>query len=432
MNKSVRLAMVGCTHRHSSLSVRERLAFTPEQTRDALAAWRVTHAEHEAVLLSTCHRVELYAAAPDPEVNLGPPALVHYLASFHNVAVEDVGHDLLTLEGEDVVRHLFRVAASLDSMVVGEAQILSQVKRAYEMANEIGSIGPVTHGAFQAAIRTRRRIAGETSLYRHRVSIPSIAIADFASRVFERFDDKRVLVVGAGKMAQETLQYLTDAGAKKIVVINRNLDRASALADQWEGTAKPWNTLVDQLVDADIVISTTGADRHVVTLHDYQEYVARRRHQRPLFVLDLAMPRDFEPEIADELGVYLYAIDDLKEAAERNREAREGALPAAEKIVEEEILSFAAETRHRASVPVIARFRESLEGVQASELDRLYARLPELDDRSKQEIRQFADRLLAKMLHPPLESLRDESRNGSPHGLIDALQRLFQLKENDE
>src|SRR3954465_4887035 len=397
MNRSVRLAMVGCTHRHSSLAVRERLAFTPEQTRDALAAWRVTHPDHEAVLLSTCHRVELYAAAPDPEANLDPPALVNYLANFHNVPVKEIGRDLMTLQGEDVVRHLFRVAASLDSMVVGEAQILSQVKQAYEIANEIGSIGPVTHGAFQAAIRTRRRIAGETSLYSHRVSIPSVAIADFASRVFERFVDKRVLVIGAGKMAQETLQYLTDAGPKKIVVINRNFYRAAALADEWHGTAKPWSVLSDQLVEADIVISTTGADRHVVPLHDFQEYIARRRHQKPLFVLDLAMPRDFEPEIADELGVYLYAIDDLKEAAERNREAREGALPAAEQIVEEEIRSFAAETRHRASVPVIARFRESLEGVQASELDRLYARLPELDDRSRQELRHFAARLFSKM-----------------------------------
>src|SRR5436190_2965822 len=243
MNRSVRLAMVGCTHRHSSLAVRERLAFTPEQTRDALAAWRVTHPDHEAVLLSTCHRVELYAAAPDPEANLDPPALARYLANFHNVPVEEIGGDLMSLEGEDVVRHLFRVAASLDSMVLGEAQILSQVKQAYEMANEIGSIGPVTHGAFQAAIRTRRRIAGETTLYRHRVSIPSVAIADFASRIFERFDDKRVLVVGAGKMAQETLQYLTDAGAKKIIVINRNFDRAAALANEWNGTAKPWSAL---------------------------------------------------------------------------------------------------------------------------------------------------------------------------------------------
>jgi glutamyl-tRNA reductase len=428
MQTSIRLAMIGCNHRLTSLSVRERLAFTPEQTQDALAAWRVTHPNHEAVLLSTCHRVELYAAAADPQATLDAPALTKYLANFHNVPVEEVGGQLLTLEGEHVIRHLFRVASSLDSMVVGEAQILGQVKQAYEMANEIGSIGPITHSAFQGAIRARRRVASETSLYSHRVSIPSVAIADFAARIFERFDDKRVLVIGAGKMAQETLQYLTDAGAKRIVVLNRNFDRAESLAKSWKGRPAPWSDLINEIVAADMIISTTGADRHVVTLHDYREYVARRRQQKPLFILDLAMPRDFEPEIADELGVYLYGIDDLKEACERNREARESALPAAEAIVEEEVHAFAAETRHRASAPVIARLRESLETVEAAELDRLYARLPELDDRSRQEVRQFADRLLAKMLHPPLESLRDESRNGSPHSLLEALKRLFQLE----
>lgn len=432
MNTSVRLAMIGCSHKLSSLSVRERLTFTPEQTRDALAAWRVTHPDREAVLLSTCHRVEFYAASGDPEANVDPLALADYVANFHNVSVEEVRGELFEYEGEDVVRHLFRVAASLDSMVVGEAQILAQVKQAYEMASEIGSIGPVTHGAFQAAIRARRRIANETPLYSHRVSIPSVAIADFASRIFENFDDKRVLVIGAGKMAQETLQYLTDAGAKKIVVLNRNFDRAAALANEWKGTAKPWSALAEQLVKADIVISTTGADRPVVTLHDYREYVAHDRYQRPLFVLDLAMPRDFEPEIGDELGVYLYSIDDLADACERNRKSRESALPAAERIVEDEIRAFVAETRHRASVPVIAKLRESLAGVQSAELDRLYAKLPQLDERSRQEIRQFADRLLAKMLHPPIESLRDESRNGSPHGLLEALQRLFQLKDKDD
>jgi glutamyl-tRNA reductase len=432
MNSTVRLAMIGCSHKLSSLAVRERLAFSPEQTRDALAAWRVTHPDREAVLLSTCHRVELYAASADPAANVDPPGLAKYLANFHNVPVEEIRGELFEYEGEEVLRHLFRVAASLDSMVVGEVQILSQVKQAYETASEVGSIGPVTHGAFQAAIRARRRVASETSLYRHRVSIPSVAIADFASRIFERFDDKRVLVIGAGQMAQETLLYLADAGAKKIVVINRDFDRASALADDWNGTAKPWDELARQLVKADIVISTTGADRPVVTLHDYREYVAHDRYQRPLFVLDLAMPRDFEPEIGNELGVYLYAIDDLAEACERNRKSRENALPAAERIVEDEISAFVAETRHRASVPVIAKLRENLEGVQSAELDRLYARLPELDDRSRQEIRQFADRLLAKMLHPPLESLRDESRNGSPHRLLEALQRLFQLKDKDD
>jgi glutamyl-tRNA reductase len=430
MDAPLKLTMVSCSHRHSSLAVRERLAFTPEQAVDALAAWRVTHPDCEAVLLATCHRVELYAAANDPAARIEPPTLIDYLAGFHNVPADEITSELVALEGDEVVRHLFRVATSLDSLVLGEAQILAQVKRAYETARDVGSTGSVMDGFFQSAIRVARRVAAETALYRHRVSIPSVAIADFASRVFERFDDKRVLVIGAGKMAQETLHYLADAGAKKIVVLNRDFQRAQQLADQWHGRAVPWGELADQLASADLVVSTTGADRPIVTLADYRERVARRRHQRPLFVLDLAMPRDFEQAIGEELGVYLYGIDDLKEACQRNRQARAHELPAAERIIDEEVRLFAAETRRRASGPVIARFREGLQNVQAAELERLYNRLPELDVRTRNEIQQFADRLLAKLLHPPLESLRDESRNGTRHhGLLEALQRLFQLKD---
>ncbi len=429
MKSCVQLTMVGCDHRHSSLAVRERLAFTPDQAVDALAAWRVTHPESEAVLLSTCHRVELYAAAEDPGAKLDAPILARYLANFHNVPIEEVSGQLVSLDAEAAVHHLFRVASSLDSMVLGEAQILSQVKQAYEMARNIGSTGPVTHAFFQAALRVARRVATETPLHRHRVSIPSVAIADFASRIFERFDDKQVLVIGAGKMAQETLHYLVDAGARHITVLNRDFERARALADQWKGRPAGWDELLGQLVAADLVVSTTGADRPVVTLADYRQKVSRRRYQRPLFVLDLAMPRDFEPAIGEELGVYLYGIDDLAEACDRNRQARAAALPAAEKIIDEETRAFVVESRHRAAGPVIARFRQGLESVQSTELDRLYGRLPELDERSRQEIQQFADRLVAKMLHPPLESLRDESRNGTHHGLLEALQRLFQLKD---
>jgi glutamyl-tRNA reductase len=421
--------MVGCNHRRSSLVVRERLAFTPEQTRDALAAWRATHPESEAVLLSTCHRVELYAARDDANARLDAADLTRHLAGFHNVPIEEIRDQLVSLEAEHVVRHLFRVASSLDSMVLGEAQILSQVKQAYEQARQVGSAGPITHGFFQAALRVARRVAGETSLHRHRVSIPSVAIADFASRIFERFDDKRVLVIGAGKMAQETLQYLVDAAARQITVLNRDLERGKALAAQWHGQPAAWTELADQLVAADLVVSTTGADRPVVTLADYQQKVARRRYQRPLFVLDLAMPRDFEPAIGDELGVYLYGIDDLSQACEQNRQARAESLPAAERIIEEETQAFVCGARHRAAGPVIARFKAGLENVQSAELDRLFSRLPDMDDRSRSEIRQFADRLVAKMLHPPLESLRDESRNGTPHGLLEALQKLFQLKD---
>jgi glutamyl-tRNA reductase len=429
MNGSARLAMIGCSHRHSSLAVRERLAFTPAQTLDALAAWCVKQPDWEAVLVSTCHRVELYAAAKDADAMLDADLLAAHLADFHNVPVEEVRGELMALEGEAVARHLFRVAASLDSMVLGEAQILSQVKQAYELARQVGTTGPVTHGLFQAALRVARRIAGETTLHRHRVSIPSVAIADFAARIFERFDDKRVLVIGAGKMAQETLQYLADAGARQLTVINRDSERARWLADQWRGQAVHWSELAKELVAADLVVSTTGADRPVVTHADFQQKVVPRRYQRPLFVLDLGMPRDFEPSIGEELGVYLYGIDDLSEACQRNRQARADALPDAERIIGEEVVAFVAEARHRASGPVIARFREGLQTAQDAELARLYDRLPELDDRARQEIRQFASRLVAKMLHPPLESLRDETRNGAQHGLLEALQRLFQLKD---
>jgi glutamyl-tRNA reductase len=429
MDQLIKLTMVGCSHRQSGLAVRERLAFTPTQTADALAAWRIDHAQTEAVLLSTCNRVELYTATAGPESLFDSEAALHHLADFHNVPIEDVRGQVNRLDDEAVVRHLFSVAASLDSMVVGEAQILGQVKQAYELAGRIGSTGPVTHHLFQTAMRVARRVTNETTLHRHRLSIPSVAIADFASRVFERFDDKQVLVIGAGKMAQETLQYLADVGAKHLTILNRDMARARAIADQWRGTPAPWDTLADQLVEADLVISTTGSDRPIVTLERFQNEVSRRRHQRPLFILDLAVPRDFDPAIKEELGVYLFGLDDLAEACERNRAERAKEMPAAEQIVEEETARFVGEVRHRATGPVIARFREGLERSQAAELERLFQRLPELDERSQREIEQFADRLVGKMLHPPLESLRDESQNGSPHGLLEALQRLFQLKD---
>jgi glutamyl-tRNA reductase len=225
------------------------------------------------------------------------------------------------------------------------------------------------------------------------------------------------------------LQYLVDAGAQHISVVNRDFDRAATLASEWSGLSAAWSELFEQLVAADLVVSSTGADRPVVTVDDFQRRVTPRRYQRPRFVLDLAVPRDFEPAIRDELGVYLYGIDDLTDACARNRTARSKELPVAERIVDEETRAFVADSRHRASGPVIARFRAGLEDAQAKELERLYRRLPNLDERTRQEIEQFADRLVNKMLHPPLESLRDESHNGSHHGLLEALQRLFQLKD---
>jgi glutamyl-tRNA reductase len=340
----------------------------------------------------------------------------------------EIFDDLFERTGEDVVRHLFTVAASLDSMVVGEAQILSQVKQAYEAATSDECTGPLTHAAFQSAIRVAKRVANETALNEKRVSIPSVAVSDYAKMLFERFDDKKVLVIGAGEMGEETLVYLIDEGAKHITVINRSLERAELLAERFGGMARPWSELLELLADADLVISTTGATEPVVTAAEFRQ-VEQMRHQRPLCILDLAIPRDFDPEIDKSHNVYLYTIDNLKEVCERNRKAREKEWPHAERIIESETARFMTELNHRATGPTIRRLKAKADEVKTDELRRLLNKLPELDQRNRDEIERSFDRLVGKLLHPPLESLRDEAAEGSPHGLLEALRRLFRLTD---
>jgi glutamyl-tRNA reductase len=424
----MKLQVVGCSHRYSSLATRERLAFSPAQAGEALDDLHSRFPESEAVLLSTCNRVEVYTAAEDPARSPTQQQLVEFLAEFHGLHVADVFDDLFERTGEDTVRHLFEVAASLDSMVLGESQIVKQVWEAYALAQNRQTAGPLTNQIFQAAMRVAKRVASETSINEKRLSIPSVAVGDFAKRIFERFDDKQILVIGAGEMAEETLRYLRDEGARQVTVLNRSFDRAQTLAQGWNGRALPWESLEEALISADLVVSTTGATEPVVTLSRYRRIEAARE-QRDLFVLDLAVPRDFDPAIAARLNVYLYSIDDLEETCRRNREERNKELPRAMNIIDEETARFMAELHHHATGPIIKRLRLGWQQPKEDELKRLFNRLPGLTDSQRDEIRQSFDRLINKLLHPPLESLRDEARHGIPHALLDALKRLFQLKD---
>jgi len=423
------LRMVGCSHQAAGLDIRQQLAFGESQATDALARWREEFPETELALLSTCNRVELYAANEKPESTPDDEHLTDALLGYHRVPRERVATQLTRLSESEVVSHIYRVASSLDSMVVGEPQILAQVKNAYQRSQESGAAGPLLHELFQSALKTARRVAGETQLHKHRVSIPSVAIGDFASRVFERFDDKHVLVLGAGEMAEETLRYLQDVGAKKICVANRDAARGTALAEQFSGKPIEWDDRWLQLGEADLVISTTAATQPIVSADAFDKLIVPMRRQRPLFVLDLAVPRDFDTEISERLGVYLYSLDDLEIACQQNRQARADQLPLAEEIVADETHKFLAGLRHRVATPVIADFRRGLEVPKQAELERLFGKLPDLDDHTRREITQFADRLVNKMLNPPLQSLRDASEEGSPHGLIEALKRLFRLED---
>ncbi|HID77746.1 MAG TPA: glutamyl-tRNA reductase [Planctomycetaceae bacterium] len=419
--------VVGCSHHNTPIAFRERLAFSADQLREALAQFRRGFPEWEAVLLSTCNRVELYTASEN-DSPLASCRAGTFLAQCRDVDPQQLQPFLYQYEGEQAVRHLFTVAASLDSMVVGEPQIMAQVREAYEAAVEAASTGPLTHAAFQTALKVARRVASETQIQQRRVSIPRVAVADFAQQIFERFDDKKTLVIGAGEMAEETLRYLRAEGNRDVVVVNRSAQRAAELAERWHGRTASWDQLDEALAEADLVISTTGSEEPIMTAERFAR-IEPARGGRPLFVLDLAVPRDFDPAIGQRPAVYLYSIDDLQEACQRNRHARDREIPAAEKIIDQEVRWFMADLYHRATSPVIRRLRQGWQQLEAEELQRLFNKLPELDDHARREIRIAFDRLVNKLLHPPMESLREECRHGIPRTLVDALAKLFQLKE---
>jgi len=431
------LRVIGLNHRSAPLEVREQLAFSPAQVAVALTQWQDQTTDLEAVLLSTCNRTEFYVATPSNTNDIGELPSTEQLLQFllHQKSSPATGFILasqvFTLDNTEAAEHLFAVASGLDSMVLGEVQILSQVKAAYQLALDADTVGTWNHALFQTALKTAKRVATETALHEHRISIPSIAVSDFARRIFERFEDKNILVFGAGEMGQETLRYLVEYGAKSITVLNRHRERAETLAKQFGGNVTDWrvadwNSRFELMTTADIIISTTSADEPVVTLADYRAIESKRRG-RALFVLDLAVPRDFEPAIAQCSGVYLYSVDDLREVCNRNRQERDREIPKAEKIIKRSAEAFIKDMTHRRHGAVIQQLREQWTKTKETELLRLFNKLPELSEQEREEIRYAFERLLAKYLHSPLVSLREESSDGEPHKLVDALKKLFRL-----
>ncbi|MCL2305339.1 MAG: glutamyl-tRNA reductase [Planctomycetaceae bacterium] len=420
------LSVVGLNHHTAPVSVREMVAFAPQQIEVALKNWMEQHDEFEAVLLSTCNRTEFYVAG---EIAALPDAgtLFEFLCREKQLIPEqadEIFRHGFSLEGKEASLHLFTVATSLDSMVLGESQVLAQVKAAYQTADEIGSTGPITHFLFQSALKIAKLVASQTKLYQHRVSIPSIAVVDFALRIFERLEDKRTLLFGVGEVGEETLQYLKEHGAKSITIANRSRDKAEELAAKWSGTAVDWEARFEALKTADLLISTTGATEPVLTYADFKR-IEPFRKGKPLFVLDLAVPRDIEPSIGDLPDVYLYSIDDLQAACEKNRRLRDQEVPKAKKILEQENERFYNDLRARKTGEIIKQLREGWNSRKEEELRRLFNKLPDLNEQEQAEIRYSFDRLVGKLLHPPMQSLRDEPpESGS---LLNALKRLFGL-----
>lgn len=421
-------AMVGWSHHGTPIELRERLAFSDQQMHSALERFRQQFPEVECVLLSTCNRVELYCAA-DPQALPTHQQQIDFIAQFHSFDPNELAKSAQRLSGPPVIQHLFKVAASLDSMILGEAQILSQVRTAYELACEGQTVSTQMHRAFQRATAVARRVANETSIQRRRISVPSVAVSEIATEFFERFDDKQILLLGAGEMSLETLRYLKEAGARNMSIVNRNFSKAEQLAHEYALTAEPWELLDLYIADADLIVSTTSAPEPVVTLDRFRRIRDNKSHA--VLILDLAVPRDFEPSIADYPDTYLYSVDDLQEVCQRNIQARLAELPKAMRLVDEETDKFISESRHAISGSTIRKLRQQAESIKQDEFKRLMDKLKstDLNPQARQEISYSFDRLINKMLHPPLQSLRDNADSSHHASLLEALRRLFQLND---
>ena len=412
------LIVVGLSHRTAPLAVRERLAFPQTDYEQALAKLCELPNVGEAVLVSTCNRVEVYALARAGESGLAE--VRSFLSAARGVDAETLAKHLYEHAGEGAVQHVFRVASALDSMVIGEPQILGQVKDAYGAAVRAGTAGPMMARFLERAFGVAKRVRSETKIAEGAASVSSVAV-DLAQSIFGDLGGRIVLVVGAGKMAGLAAQRLRSAGAAEVLVTNRTFEHAQELAREVDGKARPWEDLDGLLAAADVAITSTGAQQPILT-KARMEPVIKRRKQRPLFLIDIAVPRDIEAQVAKLANVFLYDVDDLERVLAENLKLRAKEAEAAEKIVAHEVRQFAEWLRSQAVVPTIKELRARAEAIVLAELERT---LPALDERSHQKVTAMAHAIANKLLHAPLSAMRQDDQ------LANAARKLFDLEKTE-
>ncbi len=400
------LFVVGISWRTAPVAVREKLAFRDEELAGALRAMAAGLPVAEALLISTCNRVEVYGVAKTGQDATGP--VRKFLAERRGLLPADVSDVLYDHRGSEAVRHVFRVASALDSLVLGEAQILGQLKAAYGVAGEAGTSGPVLGRCLERAFGAAKRVRTETSIARGAANISSVAV-ELAARVFGKLEGKRVLVVGAGKMSTLAARHLYASGAEQIVVTNRSPEKAETLAAEIDGVARPWAELEGLLVDADVVISSTGAREPILTRPLFKK-VMKTRRWRNLMVIDIAVPRDAEPAIGELDGVFLFDIDNLENVVATNLSERAKAAEHAHKIVEHEASQFEHWVRSQGVVPTIRALREKFAQVADIELQKALDQLSRKEHTSAQQrevVQRLVQLVINKLLHPPTTALRE-------------------------
>jgi glutamyl-tRNA reductase len=423
----VHLLLVGASHRTASIDLRERLAFTGRGHAAALRALAARITPREAAVVSTCNRVELYVACQD--VGEATTDVTAFLCDFHRLPAEQVVPHLYTRTDEDAARHLFRVASGLDSMVVGEPQILGQVKDAYGVAAAERTAGPLLNRLFHWAFAVGKRVRSETSLAEGAVSVSFAAVA-LAKKIFGNLTGRRVLVVGAGEMGKLTAIHLKAHGIARLVLTSRTLAHAEQLAAEVEGDVIPWDRLSQALREADIVITATGAPKPILDRARVAAALPASRTE-PLFLVDIAVPRDVQPEAGDLEQVFLYNIDDLQAIVRENVERRGVESGRAEQIVDEEVAKFGAWHRSRGVIPTVVALRSQFEAIRIAELERLAPKLAHLPPEVRGRLEEVTRLIVEKLLLSPTEQLKAEGDPEVQSQYAEALSRLFALTEHE-
>jgi glutamyl-tRNA reductase len=407
-----RFVVLGINHKFAPLEVRERLAYPDRRIPGALKTIREKASCEEAVLLSTCNRVEVYAFTDADDAR---DRLLRGLAADHTMKPEYLDQYCYFHRGRDAVEHLIRVSGGVDSLVLGETQILSQVKKAYLLAQSENSTGKALNGLFHRAFQAAKRLHSETGIGEGQLSVSSIAVR-FVHRVFEDLSDKTALLIGIGEVGELTLTYLREAGIGRVIVVSRSLDRARETASRFEGDAVPFELLQDYLLAAHVVISQTSSETRIL---ERAHFVAsqKKRGYASVFALDLAVPRDIAEEVGELEGVYLYNVDDLEHVVAEHTLERSRELEQCRAIIADEAEHFLKGFKGYAAAPLITELRRKAEEAKDAELQRLYNRLPDLPPEARKELAAYSTRLLNKLLHPQISGIKEQAAQGNTDSL---------------
>ncbi len=421
----MKTVVIGLNHKTADVDLREKLAFNGPKLEEGIRQIRALPEIRETIIISTCNRVEIYLTVKD--VGKAFEAVKDFFVRFFEIRKESLDNALYLYDGIQAVRHIFRVSSSLDSMVVGEPQILGQLKDAFEFALERKTTGVLLNRLLKKAISVAKRIRTETKIAENAVSI-SFAAVELARKIFDDLPEKSFMLLGAGEMAELAAKHMMNNGVKNIVIANRTYETGCNLAKEFSGRAIKFDTYLDELAHMDILICSTGAQKYVL-MKDQMQKVMKERKNRPVFLIDISVPRNIDPEINDLDNVYLYDVDDLKGVVDTNILERQKEAKKAEEIIEEEIETFKKWLSSLDSVPVVIALREKAEAIKKEEVEKLLNRLPEIGEKEKKAIEGLASSIINKLIHAPTVALREDSEDRDI--MIATIKRLYGLNGED-